>query len=153
MTTYLLIAGIATVIVAILIYINSKKRNVYDKFIDLNVSLRFTDNTLQKAKNRYGLVVFHVHDVKKEARALTIDHLKLHTNKLQLRSHNQISTKLPLSSQGVVISVGFKKSRNVSVKELKNFYITISGYLIEDKNKKVAFKKKLRVNYEPSSHI
>lgn len=150
MTTYLLLAGIATLIVAILIYINLKKRNVFDQFINLNVSLRFTDNTLQKAKNRYGLVMFHIREVKKEARALTIDHLKLHTNKLQLRSHNQISTKLPLSPQGVMLSVGFKKSRNVSEKDIKNFCITISGYLIEDKNKKVAFKKKLRVNYEPS---
>ncbi|WP_159634785.1 hypothetical protein [Sphingobacterium composti Ten et al. 2007 non Yoo et al. 2007] len=150
MYIYLLIAGIAALIVAVIFYVNFKKRKVFDQFIDLNVSIRFTDNTLQKAKNRYGLVMFHIREVKKEARALTIDHLKLHTNKLQLRSHNQISTKLPLSPQGVDLSVGFKKSRNVSEKEFKNFCITISGYLIEDKNKKVAFKKKLRVNYEPS---
>ncbi|WP_149913402.1 hypothetical protein [Sphingobacterium cavernae] len=85
--------------------------------------------------------------MKKDSRALTIDNLKLHTNKLELRSYNQISTKLPLPTHGVILSVGVKKSRNISHKRIGNYSITISGFLMEDKNKKTAFKKKLKINY------
>lgn len=147
MTIYLFISGLAILFVAVYFYIDYKERTVFDNYIDLDVSLEFTDNTVHKTQSRHGLILFNIKDVKKESRALTIDKLKLHSSKLQLRSYSQISTKLPLPPQGVILSVGVKKSRNNSHKNVGNYFITMSGFLMEDKNKKTAFKKKLKVNY------
>jgi len=147
MTIYLLIIGFAILFVALFLYFDFKKRAVFDNYIDLDVSLEFTDSTVNRTQNRHGLILFHIKDVKKESRALTIDNLKLHTSKLELRSYNQISTKLPLPTQGVILSVGVKKARNTSHKNIGNHFITMSGFLMEDKSKKTAFKKKVKINY------
>lgn len=147
MIIYLLISVLTLLLVAVYFYIDYKKRTVFDNYIDLDVSLEFTDNTVHKTHSRHGLILFNIKDVRKESRALTIDNLKLHTNKLELRSYNQISTKLPLPTHGVILSVGVKKARNTSHKNIGNHFITMSGFLMEDKNKKTAFKKKLKVNY------
>ena len=147
MIIYLLISVLTILFVAVYFYIDYKKRTVFDNYIDLDVSLEFTDNTVHKTQSRHGLILFNIKDVKKESRALTIDKLKLHSSKLELRSYNQISTKLPLPTHGVILSVGVKKARNTSHKNIGNHFITMSGFLMEDKNKKTAFKKKLKVNY------
>lgn len=153
MTIYLLSACVAIVLFAIYFYVEYKKRKVFDKFIDIDVSLGFTENTTKKTPSRYGLLMFHINDVKLESRALSIDSVKLHTSKLHLRTHNNIYTKLPLPPEGVVLSVGIKKSRGISHKELNKCHVTISGFILEDKNRKMAFKKKLAVAYLPTSPL
>jgi hypothetical protein len=147
MIIYLLIGVLTLILVAVYFYIDYKKRTVFDNYIDLDVSLEFTENTVHKTQSCHGLILFNIRDVRKESRALTIDNLKLHSSKLVLRSYSQISTKLPLPTHGVILSVGVKKARNTSHKNIGNHFITMSGFLMEDKNKKTAFKKKLKVNY------
>lgn len=153
MTIYLFLVALVIVLITVYFYFDFKRKKVFDQYIDLGVSLKFSDNTSLHTKSRYGLVMFHINGIKKEARALSIDRIKLHTNKLQLRSYTHISTKLPLPSDGVVLSVGVKKSRRISDKEFDKCYITISGFLLEDKNKKRAFKRKLAIAYHPTSKI
>lgn len=153
MTIYLLAVIIVVSFITIFFYVQYTKKKVFDEYLDLNVSLNFTDNTNQKSKSRYGLLMFHIHEVKNEPRALSINHVKLHASKLQLRSHNNLYAKFPLPKDGVVLSVGVKKSGKGASEELSNMYVTISGFILEDKNQKKSFKKKLAIKYQPSPKI
>lgn len=153
MSIYLFIPIFVIIIIAIFFYFEYAKRKVFDNYLDLDVTLGFTDNTTQKSKSRYGLLMFHIHEVKNEPRAMSISHVKLHANKLHLRSHNNLYTKFPLPQDGVILSVGVKKTDKLGDNEFDNVHVTISGFILEDKNHKKPFKKKLPVTYKPSSKI
>lgn len=153
MSIYLLAVIIVVSFITIFFYVEYAKKKVFDDYLDLNVSLSFTDNRIQKSKSRYGLLMFHIQDLENEPRALSINHVKLHASKLQLRSHNNLYAKFPLPKEGVILSVGVKKSGKGAVQDLSNMYVTISGFILEDKNQKKSFKRKLPITYQPSPKI
>lgn len=145
MISYLPILIIA--IIAILVYfiIDYRKKVVYNKYLDIHATLDFNLSNNKGPKNNYGYLLFNVSEIRKEARALCIDTIKLNNNKVKVRSLNVVSTKLPLPPDGVLLSVGVKKLKSFNSIGANKCSVNISGYLLEDRNSKIAFKKTIPV--------
>lgn len=147
MTIYLIITAIALILSVIYYYLQYEKRRVFDDNVDLDLYLDFSEN------NNSGTLMFRINEIKNEYRAFSVDHVKLHSSKLQLRSQTTINTKLPLPNDGIVLSIAVKKSSGASIKELEKSQVTISGFLYENKNKKRSFKKKLSMVKKSAAKI
>ncbi|GEM_PF-4167880 len=137
-------------ILGVYLYYEYKKRQIFKDYINLTVSLDFNQTAAIKTKGHYGLLLFNIKEINKESRAFYIENLKLSTSKVHIRNYNNISTKLPLPKEGVVLSVGVRKSKSVSSRNLGKCNVTISGFLMEDQNKKSPFKAKLPVEIIPN---
>ena len=145
MIIYIIIASVVILTIAILFFIHSKKIKVFNKYIDIDISLDFNENTNLKTKGRYGLVLFKINEIRRESRALYIEKVSISNSKIHLRTYNNIYTKLPIPKEGITLSVGVRKSKRLSSREINNCRITLSGFLMDDNNHKLPFKKKLPI--------
>lgn len=123
------------------------KRRNYDIYIQMEISLDFPNVIAVKHSGKHGFMLFQVKEVQGNFRALMINKVKVNNDAIRLRSFDQIYTKLPLAVGGTLLSIGIRKSSGATKAKLEHCKVMISGYLLDNKDKKVPFKKTLRAYY------
>lgn len=147
MIIYLILIGAIILIFAIFYYLDYLKKRVFDDNVNLSLSFDFQESSTFKASKH--LLLFHIKSVNENFRALYINDVKIKNSKVRLRHYRNISTKLPIPQDGVLLSMEVRKSGKLKPQEIKNCQIVISGFLMEDKNKKVFFKRNMQVTPLP----
>lgn len=147
MIIYLILIGAIILIFAIFYYLDYLKKRVFDDNVNLSLSFDFQESSTSKASK--NLLLFHIKSVNENFRALYINDVKIKNSKVRLRHYRNISTKLPIPQDGVLLSMEVRKSGKLKPQEIKNCQIVISGFLMEDKNKKVFFKRNMQVTPLP----
>ena len=153
MTTYYIIILVALLLIAAYYYSLYRKKKVFDKFIELNVKIDFTEKLNIKTKSKHGLLIFNVTAVHMDARALSFDKISVASSKIQLRNYNRLYTKLPLPEEGMKLSVGVRKQKKLTKKDLENTTVKISGNIVGDQNTKIPFRKKITVAFVDETNV
>ncbi|MCA5004071.1 hypothetical protein [Sphingobacterium bovistauri] len=123
-----------------------RKSKVFNEYLDLNVSLDFNQITGVGAKSSHGLLLFNISEIRIDAKAICIDKIKFNSDKVKVRSLNTVSAKLPIPKDGIVLSIGVRRSKGFTASAAEHCSVSISGFLLEDRHKRIYFKKRVSVN-------
>ncbi|WP_159636554.1 hypothetical protein [Sphingobacterium composti Ten et al. 2007 non Yoo et al. 2007] len=143
MTIIILAISIGVSLLIFLIYSkNCNSAKVFDKKINLSVNLDFSQTQL-KLDNKYGSLLFKIHNINEGCKSFFIEKIRFNTSKLSLRNFNSLHVSSPLKHEGVVLSVGVKRTEDSNLSDFANISVIISGFLVEENHQKVKFKKSI----------
>lgn len=151
MLIYIFAFGLALLLV--FLYGEYRKRKNFDSYIKMDVAMDFPTSSTSRHSNRHGFMLFNIKEVDNRFRALMIDHVKIKSGFFRLRSFDTIYTKLPLPVGGTLLSIGVRKSSEATKSSLENCKVVVSGYLLNSRDNKVRFKRKLSAYYNQMKKV
>ena len=150
MTIYYSAITIIVIVLLVIVFSFRWKAKVFDNNVILSAYLDFNQVPDVKLNHNYGSLLFKIQDANSEPKSFIIEKIKFNSAKILLRNFQNLYTNLPVPIEGIVLSVGVMKPEGVYLSEDDNYSVILSGFLMEENEKKTKFKKKLHVRVVPN---